>query len=82
ALSGIVEGLDGLVAVCISSTRVNAERAVRRVVKAANKAAPDVPVLLGGASIQDADHASTLGADGYAKDAPGAVEVLLELVSG
>lgn len=81
ALSGIVAKLDGLVAICVSSTRLNADRAVRRVVNAVNKAAPDVPVLLGGASILDTAHAETLGADGHAKDAPGAVERLLELAT-
>jgi excisionase family DNA binding protein len=81
ALAGIVARLDGLAAVCVSAARPNADRAVRRMVKAVNNAAPGVPILVGGSSIQDADHAETLGADGYAKDAPGAVELLLELTA-
>lgn len=81
ALEGIIARLDGLVAVCVSSTRANAERAVRRVVKAVNTAAPELPVLVGGASIRDADHAAALGANGYASAAAGAVDLLLEITA-
>lgn len=77
-LAGIVEKVDGLVAVCISSTRLNAERAIRRVVRAIRATAPDAAVFAGGASVPDAETAASLGADGWAADAEGAVELVLE----
>lgn len=77
SLAEIVERVDSLVAVCLSSTRTGADRAIRRVIKSVHKAAPDIPVFVGGASISDADHATTLGADGWAKDGPGAIELVL-----
>ena len=76
ALAGIVEGTDELVAVCLSSTRVNATTALRRTIRAIRKAAPDVPVFVGGASIPDAESASALGADGWAASGPGAVDLV------
>lgn len=76
-LAGIVEKVDGLVAVCVSSTRLNADRAIRRVVKAIRAAAPGIPVFAGGASIPNADAAESLGADGWAADGPGAVDLVL-----
>ena len=81
SLAEIVERADSLVAVCVSSTRAGADRAIRRVVKSVRKAAPDIPIFVGGVSISDADHATVLGADGWAKDGPGAVELVLELTA-
>ncbi|NNC92266.1 MAG: excisionase family DNA-binding protein [Acidimicrobiia bacterium] len=78
SLAEIVERVDGLVAVCVSSTRAGADRAIRRVIKSVRKAHPELPVLVGGASISDADHATTIGADGWAQDGPGAVALVLE----
>ena len=78
ALGGIVERIDGLVAVCVSSTRFKAEAAVRRTIKAVRKTAPDVPVFAGGGSIPDAATAAALGADGWADSGPGAVELVLK----
>ncbi len=76
----IVARIDSLVAVCVSSTRLNADRAIRRVVKAVHKSAPDVPLFVGGSSVVDAAHAQALGADGWAKDGPGAVDLVLAAV--
>jgi excisionase family DNA binding protein len=81
SLAQIITDLDGLVAVCISSTRLNADRVVRRSIKAVRGAAPDVKVFIGGASITDATHAAGLGADGWAQDGPGAVELVLEALA-
>jgi len=81
SLAEIIADLDGLVAVCLSSTRLNADRAVRRSIKAARQAAPATRVFVGGASIAGSDHAAHLGADGWAQDGPGAVELVLEVVS-
>jgi methanogenic corrinoid protein MtbC1 len=82
ALTDIVAGVDSLVAVCVSSTRVNADRAVRSTVKALRKTRPEIPLFVGGSSIRDAGHAGSLGADGWAKSGPGAVDLLLETVAG
>jgi len=81
SLAQIIPAFDGLVAVCISSTRLNADPAVRRSIKAARQAAPDVKIFVGGASITDATHAARLGADGWAPDGPGAVELVLEVLA-
>ncbi len=43
---------------------------------------PDIPVLVGGGAIQDADHAAALGADWYASDGTAVVELLDRLVRG
>jgi methanogenic corrinoid protein MtbC1 len=77
-LPGIIETTDGLVAVCLSSTRANAERPIRRVIRSVRKAAPGVPVFLGGASVPDAAMAEALGADAWASSGAGAVELVLE----
>lgn len=77
ALAGIVNEVDSLVAVCISSTRLNADRFVRSTVKAVRQAVPNVPLFIGGASITDAAHADGLGADGWAPDGHGAVDLVL-----
>ncbi len=81
AVAETIAGLDGLVAVCISSTRRGADRAVRRSVKAIREAAPDVPIFVGGAAIGDAAHAAALGADGWAQDGPGAVDLVLGVLA-
>ena len=81
SLTEIVVRIDGLVAVCVSSTRANADRSIRRVVKAVHKSVPDVPLFVGGASIADAVHAEALGADGYAKDGAGAVALVLGAIA-
>jgi len=80
-LGQIVGDFDGLVAVCISTTRINADEQVRRSIAATRQAAPDVPIFVGGTSIADADHANRLGADGWAKDGAGAVDLLLRVVA-
>lgn len=81
SLAQIVSGLDGLVAVCISSTRLNADRAVRGSIKSVREAAPEVNIFVGGASITDADHAAGLGADGWAQDGLGAVDLVLSVLA-
>ena len=78
ASAGIVERADDLVAVCVSSTRINGAAAVRRTIRALRKAVPTVPIFVGGASIPDAETAASLGADGWAASGPGAVELVLD----
>lgn len=80
-LGAIVDDFDDLVAVCVSTTRLNADRAVRRSIEAIRRAGPDVPVFVGGASITDADHATRLGADGWAADGAGAIDLVLSVVT-
>lgn len=82
AIGEIVGGIDSLVAVCVSATRANLDRAVRRVVKAVHKSAPGVPVFVGGGAVLDAAHAKSLGADGWADSAQGAAALVLEAVAG
>lgn len=77
ALAEVVPGVDSLVAICVSSTRVDGDRAVRRVLRAVRKMVPGVPLFVGGASVLNGAHAETLGADGWAKDGPGAVDLVL-----
>ncbi len=77
SLAEIVTSIDRLRAVCVSSTRSEADRFLRRVVKSVKAAVPDVPVFLGGASVRDGDHAERLGADGWAGSAAGAVDLVL-----
>jgi excisionase family DNA binding protein len=81
ALEEIIASVDGIVAVCVSTTRLSADRAVRRTVKAVRRAAPDIPLFIGGASIADATHASDLGADGWAQNGPGAVDLVLGVLA-
>lgn len=81
ALAEILAGVDDLTAVCVSSTRVEADRTVRRSVRAIRDVVPDTPIFLGGASIAGAEHAKALGAGGWAADGPGAVELILGVVA-
>lgn len=81
SIAEIIAGLDGLVAVCISTTRFNADQAIRRSLEAVRRAVPDIPVFIGGASIIDAAHAADLGADGWAEDGPGAVDLILRVLA-
>jgi excisionase family DNA binding protein len=81
ALADIIKDLDGLFAVCISSTRQDADQAIRLTVDAVHRGAPDVPVFAGGASITDADHAADLGVDGWRRDGRGATELIQNAVS-
>lgn len=80
ALTEIVARIDSLVAVCVSSTRANGDRAIRRTIKAVRKSVPDMPLFIGGSSIVDAKHAESLGGDGWAKYGPGAVDLVLATV--
>ncbi len=82
ALSDIVAGVDSLIAVCVSSTRANADRAIRSTIKAVRKVRPETPLFVGGGSVLDAAHAGSLGADGWAKNGPGAVDLALEAAAG
>lgn len=77
ALAEVLSGADGVVAACISSTRANADRAVRRALRTIRKAAPGIPVFVGGPSVPDAAAAEVLGADGWAAAGPAAVEMVL-----
>ncbi|MDH3605858.1 MAG: B12-binding domain-containing protein [Acidimicrobiia bacterium] len=81
ALTEIVGAVDNLVAVCVSVTRSNLERAARRTVKAVRKADPTVGVFVGGGGVADSAHAEALGADGWARRAEGAVELVLGVLA-
>jgi excisionase family DNA binding protein len=64
----IVAETQRLVAVGISSMTPQNDRAVATTIAAIAAACPDVPVVLGGLSVVDADHARALGATDYAAD--------------
>ena len=72
----------GLLAVAMACTTRVAEAAAWEAVTAVRAAAPEVPVVLGGAGIADAHHARCLGADLYSgRRGDGLVSVVKELAS-
>jgi methanogenic corrinoid protein MtbC1 len=77
-LEGAIGAFDDLVAVCIAATTGDTDRAIKRSVKAVQKVV-DVPVVLGGAGVADAEHAAGLGADHYAGSMPDAVVLVTSL---
>jgi methanogenic corrinoid protein MtbC1 len=77
-LEGAIGAFDDLVAVCIAATTGGTDRAIKRSVKAVQKVV-DVPVVLGGAGVADAEHAVGLGADHYAGSMPDAVVLVTSL---
>ncbi len=81
ALAEFVTAVDGLVAVCISSTHASSDRGMRRMIRSVRKAAPGAAIFVGGGSVVDADHAEAVGADGGAKTAEGAVDLVLGAVA-
>jgi len=77
SLGQILEQVDGLTAVCVSSSRLGADAAVRATTSSIRSAVPGVPIFLGGASVGNVDHALELGGDGWAPDGPGAVDLVM-----
>lgn len=67
---------DELVAVGVSATLRDQDEAVRDTVHALQERV-EVPVFIGGAAIESADHAERLGADGWARTATELVEMVL-----
>ncbi len=63
AVAETVAGERDVVAVGLACTSRSSPQTARRAIAALRRAAPDVPVLLGGAAITDAAHARRLGAD-------------------
>jgi len=63
ALAQAALGEPDLVAVGIVCTTEDAPASARQAITALRRALPEVPVLIGGASIEDAGHARRLGAD-------------------
>lgn len=77
SLSQILEQVDGLTAVCVSSSRLDADAEVRATASSIRAAVPGVPVFIGGPSVAGVDHAVALGGDNWAPDGPGAVELVM-----
>jgi len=81
ALAETVAAERDLVAVGLACTAAGSPQAARRAIAAIRQAVPQVPVLVGGASIADAAHARRLGADvftgGRADEVVRSVEALL-----
>lgn len=75
------KGAERLVAVAVGVTSTGNEGAVQELTGALHLALPDIPVLVGGSAVPDAQHASDLGADGWALDGPAALVLLEEVVA-
>jgi methanogenic corrinoid protein MtbC1 len=65
ALAETAAGQSDLVAVGLACTTDAARRAVGPAISMVHRAAPGIPILLGGAAISDTDQARKLGADVY-----------------
>jgi excisionase family DNA binding protein len=65
---------DGLVAVGIGATTRGNDRNVRATTRALRRSV-DVPILVGGSAVVDADHSRKLGGDGWAASAADAVRL-------
>jgi excisionase family DNA binding protein len=65
ALTQALAGVPDLLAVAMACTTRASTTSARRVVTHLHNALPGTTVLLGGAAINDADHARRLGADGF-----------------
>lgn len=81
SFAAVVDGLERLVAVGVSTTMPAHADAVRETVTALRQVT-DAPILVGGAGIVDGEQARALGADHYAPDARAVVDVLEELPVG
>ncbi len=62
AIAEALVGAPDVIAVAMACTVDGTGRSVRRTIAEVRRVSPDVPVLLGGAAIADADHARRLGA--------------------
>ena len=71
-----------LLAVIVTVTTAGRDDAVAEVVDALRAAVPDVPILVGGAAVEDAAHAARLGAEGGPGDARAALAWVQQLVGG
>ena len=71
-----------LAAIGVSVTSVEAEESARSTLSTLRQAiGPNIPVVVGGGAIRDAEHARSLGADRYAMGARGFIELLDEITS-
>jgi methanogenic corrinoid protein MtbC1 len=71
--------IDDLVAIGISVTGSGALDAAAEICSMVRAAGISVPVLIGGRAVEHAEHARSLGADGYGVDATAVVRLLDEL---
>jgi 5-methyltetrahydrofolate--homocysteine methyltransferase len=67
--------------VCLSALMTTTLPAMERTVAALKAGTPGLPVLVGGAVVTP-DYARSIGADGYAADAPGCVDAVSRAVAG
>jgi hypothetical protein len=69
--------------VCLACTSSDASASARQAIRQLRRAAPGIPVLVGGAAIADADHARQLGADRFTGGrADGLVTAVEDIVAG
>jgi 5-methyltetrahydrofolate--homocysteine methyltransferase len=71
----VVERAESADAVCLSALMTTTLPAMEAMVAALRSERPDVPVLVGGAVVT-AEWAESVGASGYASDAPGCVDAV------
>lgn len=71
-----MEKAEGLLAVCLSVVLDEAVPTAAETAGAVKQAFPDVLLLVGGRAVSDADHARSLGADGWASDPVVAVDLI------
>lgn len=82
SLADLVAGTPRLVAVAISVSGPEGLAGVEPLIDAVRQIRGDVPVLIGGRAIRDAEHATALGADGYAADGGGVVAAIEAMMAG
>lgn len=82
SLAHIASTAQRLSVVGVSVSTPGLEAGLREAVVAVHEVVPGVPVLLGGGAIRDAEHAASLGADGWAADARATRALIGELAGG
>jgi excisionase family DNA binding protein len=83
ALVDAIAREQSIVAVCLACTSSDASASAQEAIAEVRRAAPGIPVLVGGAAIADADHARQLGADRFTGDrADGLVSAVEDIVAG
>lgn len=82
SLAFAIKHSDRLVAVCISTFTPGSDEVITQTIDTVRRQATvDVPVLLGGAAVPSRDHATALGADGWAADGVSAVAEIERLTA-
>ncbi len=81
SLISVLRRMSGLKAVCLSVVSTEHLPACEEVVRQVKAEFPDVFVIVGGRAFASSREAEEMGADGFASEAVGAADVLVELMS-